>query len=84
MDKDTFLAAVIEDAEMEPNAKLQEGYWSDHWTYLMDLLESELSIFPEKERELLFGEPRYRWFASQATVRPQIERYCMTDNGIRQ
>ena len=84
LDKDTFLAAVIEDSEMEPNAKLQEGYWSDHWTYLMDLLESELSIFPDKERELLFGEPRYRWFAAQATVRPQIERYCMTDNGIRQ
>lgn len=84
LDLDTFLAAVIEDSEMEPNATLQEGYWSDHWTYLLDLLESELSIFPDKERELLFGEPKYRWFTSQATVRPQMERYCMTDNGIRQ
>ena len=84
LDLETFLSAVIEDSEMEPNAKLQEGYWSDHWTYLLDLLESELSIFPDREKELLFGEPKYRWFASQATVRPQIERYCTTGNGLRQ
>lgn len=84
LDKETFLAAVIEDSEMEPNAELQEGYWSDHWTYLLDLLEAELSIFPDREKELLFGEPKYRWFASQTTVRPQMERYCMTDNGLRQ
>ena len=51
---------------------------------MLDLLESELSIFPDREKELLFGEPKYRWFASQATVRPQIERYCTTDNGLRQ
>lgn len=79
-----FLAAVIEDSEMEPNARFQEGYWSDHWTYLLDLLEAELSIFPDREGELLFGEPRYRWFTRQAVVRTQVERYCMTENGMRQ
>ena len=23
-----------------------EGYWVDHWTYNLDLIESYLSIFP--------------------------------------
>lgn len=81
---DTFLAAAVADSKMEPNATLQEGYWSDHWTYLLDLLESEASVFPDRERALLFEEPKFRWFARHAVVRPQAERYCMTENGLRQ
>lgn len=81
---DAFLAVVVADSKMEPNATLQEGYWSDHWTYLLDLLESETAVFPDWERELLFGEPKFRWFTRQAVVRPQAERYCMTENGLRQ
>lgn len=81
---DALLSAVIADSKMEPNAKLQEGYWSDHWTYLLDLLESEFSVFPDREQELLFGEPKFRWYARHAVVRPQAERYCMTENGLRQ
>lgn len=79
-----FLGSVISDAEMEPNAVFQEGYWSDHWTYLLDLLESHLAVFPDQEREMLFGMPRYRWYAGHASVRKQPERYCMTENGLRQ
>lgn len=79
-----FLTVVIEDSEMEPNATFQEGYWSDHWTYILDLLETEFAIFPDKEYDLLFGEPKYRWFARHAVVKPQAERYCVTENGVRQ
>lgn len=79
-----FLAAVISDAEMEPDAVFQEGYWSDHWTYLLDLLESHLTVFPDQEKELLFGKTQYRWYAGHASVRKQAERYCMTEKGLRQ
>lgn len=82
--RNAFLASVVADSQMEPNATLQEGYWSDHWTYLLDLLESEAAIFPEREEQLLFGEPKFRWFARQAVVRPQAARYCMTEAGLRQ
>lgn len=84
LDFDSFLSAVIENSEMEPNARFQEGYWSDHWTYLMDLIESELSVFPEQEQDLLFHNRNFRWFSRNATVKPQAERYVLTANGIRQ
>lgn len=74
-----FLAAVVAASEVEPNAVYQEGYWCDHWTYLLDLIESQLSVFPDQERALLFGVPQYRWYAGQASVRPQPERFCMTE-----
>ena len=82
--KDAFLAEISRYAQMEPNAVLEEGYWSDHWTYLLDLLENELAIFPEREFGLLFGIPRFRWIESQATVKPQAQRYHLTPAGLRQ
>lgn len=83
-DAAAFLAAVLGDSVMEPNAEFQAGYWSDHWTYLLDLLESELAIYPEQEAALLFGAAQYRWFSAQADVLPQTQRYCQTERGLRQ
>lgn len=83
-DMAAFLAAVLEDSVMEPNAVFQAGYWSDHWTYLLDLLEAELAIYPEREAALLFGAAQYRWFSGQAEVLPQTQRYCQTERGLRQ
>jgi len=83
-DAAAFLAAVLGDSVMEPNAEFQAGYWSDHWTYLLDLLESELAIYPEQEAALLFGAAQYRWFFAQADVLPQTQRYCQTERGLRQ
>lgn len=79
-----FLASAISGAKIEPNAVFQEGYWSDHWTYLLDLLESYLAVFPDHEEELVFGKLQYRWYAGHASIRKQSERYCMTENGLRQ
>lgn len=81
---ESFLADVIADSVPEPMAQFQEGYWSDHWTYLLDLLENEAAVFPDKEQEVLFEKPKLRWFAPQASVLPQGERYCMTKKGLRQ
>lgn len=83
-DTSDFIAEVLGQAEMEPSANYQEGYWSDHWTYLLDLVENELGIFPDREAELLFDQAEYRWYAPCALVQPQEKRYCMTENGLRQ
>lgn len=79
-----LLSQVICATTLEPMAEHQQGYWSDHWTYLLDLLENQLAIFPEQARELLFGSPHYRWFSGCAEVLPQAQRYCLTENGLRQ
>lgn len=65
------------------NAQFGEGYWSDHWTYNLDLVESYLGIFPEKEEELLFSTP-FTYFDSGVRLLPRIRRYEKTDRGIRQ
>lgn len=77
-------AEVICAAYSEPNATFSEGYWCDHWTYNLDLIESYLSVYPERKAELLFDDCRYRWYESKAMVNPRVKRYCMTENGLRQ
>ncbi|MDO4331844.1 MAG: hypothetical protein Q4C58_04070 [Eubacteriales bacterium] len=70
-------------AEPLVNGRFIEGYWTDHWTYNLDLVENYLKIFPEKEEELLF-EDSYTWFRPQAGVLARRKRYAKTGKGIRQ
>lgn len=77
----TLTAAIICECGTEPNADFQEGYWCDHWTYNLDLIESYLTVYPEKKNELLFGERCYRWYEPKAIIRPRAQRYCVTPEG---
>ncbi|MBR2262909.1 MAG: hypothetical protein IJ917_00960 [Firmicutes bacterium] len=74
---------VMRGAKGQLNAKFNEGFWSDHWTYNLDLVEEYLAIWPDKEEDLLFT-PEYTWFPAQAMVRPRASRYEETVRGIRQ
>lgn len=79
-----FTAAVVCNSYSEPNADFSEGYWCDHWTYNLDLIESYLAVYPEKWEALLFEDCRYRYYETRALVNPRAKRYCMTENGLRQ
>lgn len=61
-----------------------EGYWSDHWTYNLDLIESYLSIYPEREETLLYGDRNYTYRTIEGHVLPRKERYVKTNQGVRQ
>jgi hypothetical protein len=79
-----FLSRIFSSAECSPNADFQEGYWCDHWTYLSDLIEKYLVIYPEQRKELLFGGRNLRWYETHAFVNPRQKRYAETENGRRQ
>jgi len=79
-----FTSSVICAADSEPNADFGEGYWCDHWTYNLDLIESYLAVYPEHKTDLLFHNSRYRWYETRVLVNPRAKRYCVTGNGLRQ
>lgn len=83
-DAQAFTARVICAADSEPNASFGEGYWCDHWTYNLDLIESFLAVYPEKKAQLLFEDRRYRWYETRVKVNSRARRYCITENGLRQ
>ncbi len=73
----------MEKAEGDLNARFGEGYWCDHWTYNLDLVEEYLDLYPDKKHELLYT-PEYTWFLAQASILPRARRYEKTAGGIRQ
>lgn len=81
---ENFVGAVMDEADSSVNASFSEGYWTDHWTYNLDLIEAYLSVYPDKEEKLLFEDDDYTYFEAQAAVNPRRLRYEETDRGIRQ
>ncbi|MCM1040743.1 MAG: hypothetical protein NC434_15610 [Ruminococcus sp.] len=78
-----YFEQVMSAAHSQMNGSFGEGYWSDHWTYNLDLIESYLHIHPEKEEEILFDNT-YTWFLSQIAINKRKKRYTKTPGGIRQ
>lgn len=83
--KGRLLCDVVRDGTLSIQAEHGEGYWIDHWTYNLDLVESFLALYPEKKRELLFGEDSYRFFDNDHVVKPRSEKTVIDPHGrIRQ
>ena len=79
-----FLDQVLAAAEPHLEASYGEGFWIDHWTYLLDQVETYLAVYPEEKLALLLGPEEIPFFQSPVQVRPRRERYVLTDQGPRQ
>ncbi len=75
---------VFSGAEQIIDAEHEEGFWMDHWTYNLDLIDSTLAVYPDRQSEMLFGRRDIPWYESYAKVQPRGERYTMTGKGLRQ
>ncbi len=81
--KENVFCQLIDFADSIVNGDFKEGYWTDHWTYNLDLIQDYLEVFPEQEEDLLF-EKAYTSFVSQVNVNPRTLRYEETTKGLRQ
>ena len=74
-----FLSLVTSAAKLSPSAAYaQDAFWADHWTYHLDLVETFLTIFPEKEEEYLFGNlGQTPFFMSPVSCYPRSQKYVM-------
>ncbi len=82
--REEFAAGLLGLAEPVTEAAFGEGYWSDHWTYNTDLLESFFAVFPDRMRSLLFEDATFTYFDTHVFVRPRSERYVVAGGRVRQ
>lgn len=80
---ENFIEIILKNSEQIEQAEFGEGYWIDHWTYLMDLIETYYEIYPDKIDEKLYEES-YKIFDSHAYVKPRIDKYKKYKNRIMQ
>jgi hypothetical protein len=76
---DGLLSLVLQKAKQEFQADFHEGYWTDHWTYNLDLIDSFLAVFPDKKEFLLFEDCSYYFFDSQFCVNPREKKYVISN-----
>lgn len=82
--KEEFLSRVLESSKQSYEAEFGEGFWIDHWTYNMDLIETYLSIYPDRLEEFTFEDGDYKFFDSPERVLPRSDKYVIVDNKVRQ
>ncbi len=82
--REEFLSAVLGAAEQHLEAVFFEGYWIDHWEYNLDLIESFLAVYPDRQAELLFGRADLPFFDSPAVVQPRATKYVLARGVPRQ
>ncbi|MDO6356055.1 cellobiose phosphorylase [Caloramator sp. CAR-1] len=82
--QEEFLTKIMENAEEEIDAVHGEGFWTDHWTYNLDLIENYLEVYPDKKRDLLFNEYDYTYFDNSKVVLPREKRYVLSNGKVRQ
>lgn len=80
-----YLNAIISQARIIYESAFGEGYWSDHFTYLLDIIESYEAIYPDQMDKLLYHDKDILSFESPVTVLPRTEKAVLTKDGkIRQ
>ena len=80
---DFISKAVCASKELR-EAEHGEGFWTDHWTYNLDLLESYLALYPEKTREILLDSRQFTFFDNSHLVQPRSRKYVEAQGGVRQ
>ena len=85
VDMKDLITEVMSVATQHVDASHGEGYWVDHWLYNLDLIDTYLAVYPDKEDDLLLAESTVPYFDSAAKVPPRSRRYVRTRDGrIRQ
>lgn len=82
--KGEFLKKAIDKSSQFCEAIHGEGYWSDHWTYNLDLIENYLSVYPDKEEELLIKNNDFTYYDNAVVTLPRIQRYILDSGKVRQ
>jgi len=81
---DNLLDIILSSSIKTQEAEHGEGFWTDHWTYNLDLIDSYLGIYPEKFNELFFKKRVFSFYDNAELVRPRSERYVLYNGKPRQ
>lgn len=81
---DELLNSILPLCEKIQEAEHGEGFWTDHWTYNLDLIESFLSVYPERLRQVFFENRNFTFFDNTEYVKPRCDKYVLRGGLIKQ
>ena len=82
---DEFLSKVLEYSEQNfEGMSDKEGFWTDHFVYLLDLIDTYKMIYPDKIKELIFDNNEYTYFDNEVFVNPRSIKYVFDGKNPKQ
>jgi len=81
---DEFLNTLLSHSMGNQEAEHGEGFWTDHWTYNLDLLDSYLGVYPQELKEIVFDKRAFTFYDNTETVKPRCEKYQLYNGEVRQ
>jgi hypothetical protein len=81
---DELLNIILTASSKSHEAEHAEGFWTDHWTYNLDLIQRYLDLYPEKFKELFFDKKVFSFYDNTELVRPRSEKYILYHGKPRQ
>lgn len=83
-DRSGFIREIIDTAIKHEEAEHKEGFWTDHWAYNLDMLESFLSVYPECLREIMLEKKIFSFYDDSWIVNPRSVKYRLYDGKPKQ
>lgn len=83
-ESDAFLGSLIGICERISETEHGEGFWTDHWTYNLDLLENYLALYPEEADGLLFEKKSFTFYENAHRVQPRDGKFVLWDENPMQ
>ena len=84
MPREEFVAELLPHVHFVEDSAHGHGYWTDHWTYNLDLIDSFRAIYPDRWADILFRRRDFVYADSHVFVRPRAEKYVLSKNGPTQ
>lgn len=81
---EAFIIDLISICQKEHATGYGEGFWTDHWTYNLDLLENYLTVYPENLQYILFEKKIFSFYDNPHRVLPRDEKYVIWEGNPMQ
>jgi len=77
MPREEFVAELLPYVRQVEDSAHGHGYWTDHWTYNLDLIDAFRAIYPDRFAELLFQRRDFVYADTHVFVRPRAGKYAL-------
>jgi hypothetical protein len=78
-----FSKILLDSGEIQ-NCEFREGYWIDHWTYNLDLIDSLFAQYPDRRAEFLFDRRVYTYHDSAVQFVSRDRKCVQLKQTVRQ
>ncbi len=79
-----LLSDVLSVSSENEIGAIHEGFWVDHWFYLLDLIEGIRMIYPDQVSTYLLDNQQYTYYDNPDIVQPRHLKTVRTNQGYRQ